>query len=136
MCTNDSNKAHTIIVQPLPAPIIEPQFSEIYPGEEVSLTAGTYLNYWWYDANNDSIIWENEILIVDSTLTTYLIVESENGCFGQSTNAVVEDILRVYFFIPNTFTPNGDEHNDLLATKGMNIETFYMIIANRWGEVV
>ena len=30
----------------------------------------------------------------------------------------------------------GDEHNDLLVTIGDNIATFYMVIANRWGEVV
>jgi gliding motility-associated-like protein len=125
----------TITVSPVPTPVIEPGFYELYPAEEISLTAGIYSYYWWYD-DNDSLISENEILIVDSTLTTYLIVETDKGCIGNSAMAVIEYIPRVALFIPNTFTPNGDEHNDLLATIGGNIETFYMIITNRWGEVV
>ena len=127
----------TIIVKPLPTPLIDPEFSEIYPGDEVALTAGTYSSYWWYNINDpNTIISENEILIVDSTLTTYLIVEAENGCFGTSPNAIVNYIPRVDLFIPNTFTPNGDEHNDLLVIIGDKIETFYMAITNRWGEAV
>ena len=63
-------------------------------------------------------------------------MESDKGCIGTSATAVVEYIPRVELFIPNTFTPNGDEHNDLLVTIGNKIETFYMIIINRWGEVV
>ncbi|MEC7863432.1 MAG: gliding motility-associated C-terminal domain-containing protein, partial [Bacteroidota bacterium] len=124
-----------ITVNPLPTPVIDPEFYEIYPGEEISLITGTYSYYWWYN-NNDSLISENEILIVDSTLTTYLIVEDDKGCVGISATAVIEYIPRVELFIPNTFTPNGDEHNDLFVTIGGNIETFYMIITNRWGEVV
>ena len=126
-----------VTIKPLPTPFIQPQFYEIYPGEEVSLTAGTYSYYWWYDVNNNMLpISENEILIVDSTLTTYLIVEGSNGCIGTSENAVINFIPRVDLFIPNTFTPNGDAHNDLLVTVANNISSFYMTISNRWGEIV
>ncbi|MBU46631.1 MAG: hypothetical protein CMD28_04295 [Flavobacteriales bacterium] len=124
----------TIIVNPLPNPVINPAFYEIYPGEEISLTAGEYFYYWWY--NNDSLISENEIIVIDSNLTTYLVVEDEKGCIGTSATATVKYIPRVELFIPNTFTPNGDQHNDLLVTTGNNIETFYMIIMNRWGDIV
>ena len=124
-----------ITINPLPEPIIIPGFYEIYPEEEVSLTAGVYSYYWWYD-QNDSLISENEILIADTTMTTYVIVEDDQGCIGISDLAIVESIPRVNLFIPNTFTPNGDEHNDLLVTIANHIESFYMIITNRWGEVV
>ena len=134
-CSNDTVKTHTVIVNTLPSPEITPQFSEIYAGEYVSLTSGEYSYYWWYD-ENDNLISENEILIVDSNLSTYIIVESNSGCYGKSTSAIVQELLRVDFFIPNTFTPNGDEHNDLLVTMGKNISSFNMIITNRWGEVM
>ena len=134
LCSNDSIKSHTIVVNPLPEPVINPSFYEIYPGEQVELTTGEFSYYAWYD--DDLLISENEILIVDSTLTTYLVVESDKGCIGISSNAVIEYIPRVNFFIPNTFTPNGDEHNDLLITMGRKIAVFNMIITNRWGEVV
>ena len=125
----------SITLNPIPIPVIEPIFYEVYPGEEISLNAGTYFYYWWYDAN-DSLISENETLIVDSSLTTYLVVETEEGCVGTSENAIIEYIPRVTLFIPNTFTPNGDEHNDLFVIEGNNIKTFYIMIINRWGEII
>ena len=134
LCSNDSSKIHSIMVNPLPKPKIEPEFYEIYPGEKIALTAGTYNYYWWFD--NDSLISENEILIVDSALNTYLVVEDEKGCIGISVPAKVKYISRVELFIPNTFTPNNDEHNDLLVIIGNNIATFRMIITNRWSEVI
>lgn len=124
-----------IIVNPLPNPVIEPGFYEIYPNEEITLTAGTYAYYEWY-SNSGSLISENEYITIDSTLTLYIIVETEKGCIGRSENAIVNYIPRVELYIPNTFTPNGDEHNDLFVINGSKIETFYMLITNRWGEVV
>ena len=38
--------------------------------------------------------------------------------------------------VPNSFTPNGDEHNELFEIYGKNIRIFNMIITNRWGEVI
>ena len=77
---------------------------------------------------------ENEYLIADSTLTTYIIVETDKGCIGTSTNAIVQFIQRVELYIPNTFTPNGDEHNDLFVIIGNEISSFNMAIMNRWGK--
>lgn len=39
-------------------------------------------------------------------------------------------------FIPNSFTPNGDDENEELVIKGNNVLSFEMSIYNRWGEVV
>ena len=82
------------------------------------------------------MISENEFLFIDSTLTTYIVVESNEGCTDTSTSATVQFIPRVELFIPNTFTPNGDEHNELFVIKGRFITTFNMKITDRWGEMV
>ena len=124
-----------IIINPLPNPIISPGFYEIYAGEEVLLSVGNYAYYWWYSVS-DSLLSENEYLVADSSLITYIIVEDDKGCIGSSENAIVNYIPRVELYIPNTFTPNGDEHNDLLVTIGNKIEIFNMIMTNRWGDVV
>lgn len=39
-------------------------------------------------------------------------------------------------FIPNTFTPNGDGHNDLFLVFGQSIAKVHMTVFNRWGELV
>jgi gliding motility-associated-like protein len=43
------------------------------------------------------------------------------------------------FYIPNTFTPDGDEHNNLFTpifTTGFDPANFQMDIYNRWGELI
>ena len=70
--------------------------------------------------------------------TVTLTATSANGCFDVTTQIVkvYEDLL---FFIPNAFTPNGDEHNNEFKpvfTSGFDPYSFSMFIYNRWGEVV
>ena len=66
----------------------------------------------------------------------YVQVEDVNGCTNVSKAAFVNLIPKTELFIPTAFTPNGDEHNDLLVIKGKFIQSFQMDIVNRWGEVV
>jgi len=40
------------------------------------------------------------------------------------------------FFIPNSFTPNGDGENDVLLVRGSGIKNIKLFIYNRWGEKV
>ena len=82
------------------------------------------------------MISESEFLFVDSTLTTYIVVENNDGCIGASETAIVQFIPRVELFIPNTFTPNGDEHNELFVIYGKNIQSFSMKIFDRWGSML
>jgi gliding motility-associated-like protein len=124
-----------VIVNPLPSPVITPNFYEIYPGEEIELSAGSFATYWWYNTA-DSLLSENEVIIADSTLIVYIVVESDKGCIGTSANAIVEYIPRVDFFIPNSFTPNDDEHNEHFVIKGLNIVHFNIQIFTRWGQLV
>jgi gliding motility-associated-like protein len=49
---------------------------------------------------------------------------------------VNEDLI---FYVPNTFTPDGDEFNQEfhpVFTAGFDPFDFNMIIFNRWGEIV
>lgn len=39
-------------------------------------------------------------------------------------------------YIPNAFTPNGDGINETFTPKGDGIQTFKMLIYNRWGELL
>ena len=66
-----------------------------------------------------------------------LAVESEHGCVDTLTLYlhVIQDIL---FFAPNSFTPDGDEHNQVWKPEiqGIDIYDFDLYIFNRWGEVI
>lgn len=66
-----------------------------------------------------------------------LIVVSPGGC----VDSVLHDIYivpDVIVFIPNSFTPDGDELNDGFAVKGAGIQedSFELRIFDRWGEQV
>jgi gliding motility-associated-like protein len=41
-----------------------------------------------------------------------------------------------YVFIPNAFTPNGDNYNDVLYVRGIWIEKMIFRVFDRWGEMV
>ena len=66
---------------------------------------------------------------------TYLKVTSNHGCVDSIAKkiTVVEDVT---FFIPNSFTPNGDGNNEIFMAKGVGIKKFRMDIFDRWGQLI
>jgi len=66
-----------------------------------------------------------------------LAVMTERGCVDTITYIfhVVPDVL---FYAPNTFTPDGDEFNQLWHPQitGIDIYKYDMFIFNRWGELI
>lgn len=62
-----------------------------------------------------------------------VVIEDENGCKDA-------DDVWIYFdplvYIPNTFTPEGDEFNGVFFAKGGNVRDFEMQIFNRWGQLI
>lgn len=67
-----------------------------------------------------------------------LSVENELGCTDNLSAFIkVKDI--VIFYIPNTFTPDGDAANDVFRPvfeAGFDPYNFHMTIYNRYGEIV
>jgi gliding motility-associated-like protein len=71
--------------------------------------------------------------------TTYTAVAQRGACRED-----VEVIVDAYtagcatkdFFVPNTFTPNGDGNNDVLYVRSIKTEELYFAVYNRWGEMV
>jgi gliding motility-associated-like protein len=53
------------------------------------------------------------------------------------THTVIVRIDRITnFFVPNVFTPNGDNNNDLFEWDIEGIDEFRMTVYNRWGKKV
>ena len=40
------------------------------------------------------------------------------------------------FFIPNSFTPNGDGMNDSFNGQGVGIKYYHLMIFDRWGDLI
>ncbi|MNU48414.1 PKD domain protein [compost metagenome] len=66
-----------------------------------------------------------------------LIVTNANGCVDSITK-IVQVLSDVILYAPNTFTPDGDELNQMwfLHIDGIDIYQFGLKIFNRWGEVI
>lgn len=67
-----------------------------------------------------------------------IVVQYSNGeCFSQSEiDVIVEGCPDMTLYIPNTFTPDGDNINDKFGAYGTGITKFNMRIYNRWGEII
>ncbi|MCD4681076.1 MAG: gliding motility-associated C-terminal domain-containing protein [Bacteroidales bacterium] len=73
------------------------------------------------------------------TTTYYLNIQDQYGCeYIDSVKIFVIDVFceEPYIFVPNAFTPNGDNNNDIVFVRGNIIEDMYIAIYNRWGEKV
>jgi gliding motility-associated-like protein len=66
-----------------------------------------------------------------------LFASNEFGC-NDSTSLAINIKPAHALFVPNAFTPDGDDYNNIFSAEGFGIseDGFQMLIFNRWGEVV
>ncbi len=69
------------------------------------------------------------------TITYYTTVTDEHGCIALDSIIVYEKCL-CNVYLPNAFSPNDDQINDVLYVRGENFRSMELIIYNRWGEMV
>ena len=72
--------------------------------------------------------------------TTYIVtIEDLYGCTYIDTITIyVTDVLcdASQIFVPNAFTPNGDNNNDIVYVRSNVMKSIYFVIYDRWGEKV
>jgi len=71
----------------------------------------------------------------EGNYTVTLIVETIYGCID-STSAEINVNTNFTFYIPSSFTPDGDGLNDVFNAFGTNILEFEMYIFDRWGKLL
>jgi len=74
---------------------------------------------------------------VFNTVGEVTLIASQTGCTAMDTMDVKEVTCYCNFFIPNSFTPNYDEKNELFKPVICDELNFYsMKIFNRWGQEI
>ncbi|MCJ8289122.1 MAG: gliding motility-associated C-terminal domain-containing protein [Crocinitomicaceae bacterium] len=99
-------------------------------------------------SSNDEVLWSNgsisdEVLIDFGSFspgeTVVVSVELSNAC-GTSSDDIFIELLDcdVYVYIPNSFTPDGNNHNQYFqpVITGEFLSDYELRIYNRWGESV
>lgn len=70
------------------------------------------------------------------TESGWYLVHAFNAC-GEKWDSIYVNLQNEqFFYLPNSFTPNGDSHNDRFEFKGDNIVLRDVHIFNRWGEEI
>jgi len=69
------------------------------------------------------------------------VIHYSNGCVSsiQETVITIARCPELLFYVPNSFTPDGNEHNNVFQpvfTNGFDPYDFYLVIYNRWGELI
>jgi gliding motility-associated-like protein len=96
--------------------------------------------YWDFDEFGTSTAQDTVIEFPNETSGIYPVlfaVANELGC-SDTLRTWVEVLDEFLVWVPNTFTPNDDEHNQLFFVSGNDIATdeFELIIFDRWGKEV
>ena len=70
-----------------------------------------------------------------------MVVHWANGCvsYPDDQTITVEECPQTLIYIPNSFTPNGDEWNNTwqpVFTSGFDPFDFNLFVFNRWGEII
>jgi gliding motility-associated-like protein len=97
-----------------------------------------YEYYWFPPATLDTTFGQTVNASPDVT-TEYIVTISGDGCeVATKTQVIIVEFVceEGYIFIPNAFSPNGDNVNDVLYIRGSFLYDVDLKIFNRWGEKV
>ncbi|MCW3072317.1 MAG: hypothetical protein JWO44_2207 [Bacteroidetes bacterium] len=93
------------------------------------------VNYLWQFPNGSTDTSFNSSYIFTQLGTNSVCLIADNGVGCIDTACTTIDVfINSVFVIPNVFTPNGDNVNDIFTVKNVGLETMDAEIYNRWGQ--
>jgi len=117
---------------PYPTTIFDPHI-QFY-----DLTTGANIASWtWYFGDGDSSNLQNPLHTYPDTGLFYpnLHVISDYGCWN-----IIWKVIYIspeyLIYVPNAFTPNGDNNNEIFLPKGEGIKEYTLRIFDRWGQQI
>lgn len=91
--------------------------------------------------NYNAYLWSNNskapVLKITKPGTYWLQVTDKYNCTGKDSIEVLLKDCMLGFYIPNTFTPNSDQRNDIFRPLLFgNIIQYKFTVYNRWGQMI
>ena len=140
-CSSVSTKPVTVEIYQ--TPIASFTFDPLNPemNEQVSFTdQSTNASTWdWNFGDGHTSIDQHPVHSFDTEgdLMITLIVSNHNCVDSTIIYVSVQNDL--VYYVPNAFTPDGDEHNNIFLpvfTSGFDPSDYHLTIFNRWGEII
>lgn len=120
----------SFFANPNPATLLEPVVN-------FNNTSENAASYTWYFGTGDSSNLQNPTYFYQNAgeYPVTLIATNSFGCADTTVlTIIVQEDFAVY--IPNAFTPDGDNINDLWGPQGVGVslDNYELLIFDRWGE--
>lgn len=142
-CADTFTVPNYVIVHPVPAADIDhsPETGSLI-NPEIEFTDGFTngaTNWAWEFGDGETGAGENPSHVYSDTGTYYvtLVVMNDQGCLDTIQDTVV---IKSEFaiFVPNAFTPNGNDKNEFFMAQGVGIDldNYVMYIFDRWGDLI
>ncbi len=141
-CVTSGSKINFITVYPNPNAsfTVSPETSTIIdPAISITdLTTGANHWNWNFGDSSDTSSVSNPAPYTYADTGTYivtLIASTQYNCIDTAYQSIIIE-PDFSFYIPNAFTPDGDDINDFFTGKGIYIKEFEMSIFDRWGNLI
>ncbi|NNM16280.1 MAG: T9SS type B sorting domain-containing protein, partial [Bacteroidia bacterium] len=140
-CTT-TNSATVLFSNNKPATNAGTASDTIYLGQSTYLfsTGNANYAYSWQPPFTLGTPNEQLTLATPESNTNYIVtVTDSNGCTNSDTIRIIvrrPDCIESELFVPNAFTPNGDNNNDVMYVRGDGFSEIFLRVYNRWGELL
>ncbi len=143
-CVYDTTLSQAICVFPTPHAAFQPTvygMLETDPTTAFNNSSIGAVAYDWDFGDGTGSNQESPIHTYSEDIATYEVIltaTSDHGCVDTAiaTVWVEEDLI---YYVPNTFTPDGDGHNEdfkPVIESGFDPNSYHFYIYNRWGQQV
>jgi gliding motility-associated-like protein len=124
----------TVFVKVNPKPnVFAGNDTTINIGDPVFISANGNGILKWISGENIGCVDCPSTHVLPYTKSCYVVEATDTkGCKAQD-DVCIEIINDYAVYIPNTFTPNGDDVNDIFYVYGFGIKDYKMTIYDRWG---
>ncbi len=121
-------------VNPLPTLTVTPRLAEVISGDEVILNIYSDTIAMWTPPNYLSCTFCNyNVSKPEDNILYHITVKNKFGCIRKDS---IEIKIIPTLYIPNCFTPNGDNINDIFKPEYAGYVSVELLIFDRWGEQI
>ncbi|MFM2388113.1 MAG: hypothetical protein RL660_2870 [Bacteroidota bacterium] len=139
-CGGVDTVVFTLEVAPNPVSDFTPSstiVNEFDPNVTLTNASIAGVNYqWWYKGQLIASTPNLDYTLTDTGKHCFMLVTTNAAGCSDTSERCIEYINGSYVWVPNIFTPNGDDLNDVLHIKTYKVELKSFDIYNRWGERV